>query len=137
MRSVVGRILVALALVGVLGSCQARPAGSVALSLYHRNLSDQPFSYRVVGSEDEEWAGLVPDEPSSAGCGFVASNWELIVTEGVDDPEPADAIADRASAAEFGGRDPVAITLSIEPDGAIEISEGVPAWWDSDIQRCP
>jgi hypothetical protein len=132
-------ILGAVALIAALAGCQPRPAGTVALSLYHRNLSQQPFSYRVLGTppESEEWAGLVPDVVSSAGCGFVLPEWEIIVVEGERRPEPADDFVARAASDDFGGRDPVAIALSIEADGSVEISEGVPAWWDSDIQRCP
>jgi hypothetical protein len=137
-RGVASGILAAVAILAVLTSC-ARPAGTIALSLYHRNLSQQPFSYRVLGTppESEEWAGLVPDVISSAGCGFVLANWEIVVVEGERRPEPADELVARAAADDFGSRDPVAIALSIEPDGTVEISEGVPAWWNSDIQRCP
>ena len=139
MRSVAGRVVAAIALVAVLAACAARPPNSVALSLYHRNLSDEPFSYRVLGTPPggEEWIGLVPDPASSAGCGFVEPDWELIVTEGEEPPDPADDIAARVAAGDFESRDPVAIALSIDADGSIDISEGVPSWWDSDIQRCP
>ena len=139
MRSVAGAMLAFVALAGALASCQARPAGSVALSLYHRNLSDQPFAYRVLGTppESEEWTGLVPDVVSSAGCGFVGPEWELIVTEGPEPPDPAGDIAARAGAGDFEERDPVAIALTIAADGSIDITDGIPEWWDSDIQRCP
>jgi hypothetical protein len=139
MRGGIASLLGTVAVVATLVACQPRPAGTIALSLYHRNLSQQPFSYRVLGTppESEEWAGLVPDVISSAGCGFVLANWEIVVVEGERRPEPADELVARAAADEFGSRDPVAIALSIEPDGTVEISEGVPAWWNSDIQRCP
>jgi hypothetical protein len=138
-RAVAARSLAIVALVVVLASCQPRPAGTVALSLYHRNLGDQPFSYRVLGTppESEAWIGLVPGVVSSAGCGFVSPDWELIVTQGEEPPDPADDIAARAGADDYEARDPIAIALSVEADGSIEITEGVPAWWDSDIQRCP
>jgi hypothetical protein len=138
-RSLTRTLPVAIAFLVLLSSCQPRPAGTVAVSLYHRNLSDQPFTYQVLGTPpgSEEWIGLVPDVVSSAGCGFVTPTWELIVTEGDDRPDPAGDIAARAAADDFESRDPLAVALSIEVDGSIEISEGVPAWWDSDIQRCP
>jgi hypothetical protein len=40
----------AAALAAIVPSCQARPADHVALSLYHRNLSEQSYSYRVLGT---------------------------------------------------------------------------------------
>ena len=138
MRVAMAGVLAAVVLV-VLAACQPRPAATIAVSLYRWNQSDQPFAYRVLGTPpgSEEWAGLVPDVASSAGCGSVEPDWELVVTAGEDDPDPADQIAARAAAADFGNRDPVAIALTIAADGSIDISGGVPDWWESDIQRCP
>jgi hypothetical protein len=130
---------VALALMAILTSCQGRPDDGVALSLYHRNLSGQSYSYRVLGTPPGTagWLGPVPDVVSSSGCGFVGRDWELIVVEGDAPPGPADEFAAHVTADDFGGADPIAIALSIKADGAIAITQGVPEWWDSDIQRCP
>jgi hypothetical protein len=132
-------LLAAFALVAMLASCQARPDDTVALSLYHRNLSGQAFSYRVLGTPpgNAGWLGPVPDVVSSSGCGLVGRDWELIVVEGDTPPGPADDFAAHVTANDFGGADPIAIALSIEADGTIAITHGIPAWWDSDIQRCP
>jgi hypothetical protein len=136
---VAARLVASAALLVILASCQPRPQGTVALSLYHRDLSGDPHSYQVLGTApgSEDWIGLVPDVVSSAGCGFVTADWQLIVVDGVEPPDPAGDIAARAAAIDFEARDPIAIAVSIEPDGSIDITEGVPAWWDADIQRCP
>jgi hypothetical protein len=136
-RGSVRFFLATVALVAILGSCQARVPDGVAMSLYHRNLSDQPFSYRVLGTPPGSAGWLGPGLVSSAGCGIVGRDWELLVVEGDAPPGPADDLAAHVTADDFGNLQTIAIALTIEADGTIAISQGVPDWWDSDIQRCP
>jgi hypothetical protein len=121
----------------VVGCSPARPPNSVALSFYMRNGSGEPYYFEISGSLLEPIDGPVQEEPSSTGCGFVGNDWQLIVTQGDDRPDPAAEIVGQTDGATLGNPDPVAISLSIEPDGSVVIGEGIAAWWDGPIQRCP
>jgi hypothetical protein len=133
------RGLASLAIIAIVASCQGRPPDSVALSVYHRNLAEQPFTYQVLGTlpGEENWIGLVPDVVSSGGCGFVGRNWQVVVVEGDEQPDPAGPIAASLSAADIGNPETAALSITVLADGSVEIETGVPEWWDSDLQRCP
>ena len=134
-RALCGLLLVMCALPP--GCADPRPPDAVALAIYVRNLGPVPHSFIVIGSHDPPVSGEAAGEPSSYGCGWVGRDWELIVTEGTDRPDPADEFAAHASGADFGNPDELALWIDVSRHGQVTIGEGVPGWWGQDIQRCP
>ena len=112
------------------------PADAVRQSFYMRNTTDAPHFFMIIGEHEPPVEGPVRDRPASTGCGKVGRDWELIVWQTATRPDPADEEVHRVSGDAFGHPDEMALWLSIEPDG-VQSGEGVPDWWDSDIQRCP
>jgi len=133
------RLVISLILLIAAGAagCASRPPGTVALSFYMRNDSQEDYFYQFRAAGQTEFEGPVVNDPASAGCGWVGRAWSLIVTRGEQAPDPGDPIEVQIGAAELGNRDPVAVSLAIDAAGRVVVDEGVPGWWDSDVQRCP
>lgn len=132
------RVAVVLLMLGSLVGCgNPRPPNAVALSLYARNLSTEPFAFSVVGSHTPAIVGeLGGPEPRSYGCGWVGNDWLLVVAEGTDPPDPAQNFTASTGGEDHGGRNPVAIWMEAQPDGEVVIGEGVPSWWTHEEQHC-
>lgn len=125
-------------LAGASGCGLDRPADAVALSLYARNRSAQAFAFTVVGSHSPAVLGEAgTDEPRSYGCGWVGADWQLIVAEGLEPPEPFEDFAASRSGADYGNPDRLALSIDVTPGGGVVIGEGVPAWWEHEEQICP
>lgn len=131
-------LLALLMLMAVAAGCAvSRPADAVALSLYTRNLSEEAFAFTVVGSHSPPVLGETGDaEPRSYGCGWVGSDWQLIVAQGSEPPEPADDFAAMRSGEDYGQPQQLALWIEVGANGEVSIGEGVPHWWRDEEQRC-
>lgn len=130
------RLLVLLfVIVLVVSGCAPRPPGTVALSFYMRDRSEVPHHFMIDGV-DPPIDGPVQNEPASTGCGWVDPSWTLRVWTGPEG-DAAGAPAARLTGAEVGPLDPVAVWVDVDPAGGVHTGVGVPAWWNSDVQRCP
>lgn len=130
--------MIAAVAVVLVGCVVSRPPDSVALSIYARNLSPDPFAFVVVGSHEVPVTGEAgTEEPRSYGCGWVGRDWQLIVAEGSGAPDPAEPFVAARSGEDFGSPSELAIWIDVDAAGRVSIGNGVPAWWTSDVQRCP
>ena len=130
----------------VLGGCgigldagagrQPPPADAVELSVYMRDLSPLPHYFVILGEHQPDPEGPVSQRPTSIGCGRVGRDWELIVDQTDSRIDPAADFEHRVSGESFGDLDVLSVWLSVEADGTVVTGEGVPEWWQADIQRC-
>lgn len=132
------RLVLIVAVAALAGCGPARPADAVELSIYARNRSAVPHSFIVHGSHDPPWAGEAgTEEPRSYGCGFVGRDWELIVTAGPERPDPADDFVATASGDAFGAPAELSLWIDVDLAGTVSVGQGVPEWWQHEVQRCP
>ena len=64
-------------------------------------------------------------------------DWDLVVSQSLGPPDPADEVVLRITGEAFGNPDVLTLWLSVERDGTAATGEGVPEWWgDRDLQGC-
>jgi len=112
------------------------PPDAVELSFYMRDLSPLPHHYVIVGEHEPDPEGPVSQRPMTSGCSRVGRDWELIVDQTETRIDPAADFEHRVSGDAFGDPDVLSLWMSVEADGTVVTGEGVPDWWQADIQRC-
>lgn len=116
---------------------QPPPPNAVDLTFYMRDLSGLPHHYIFRGEHHPDTEGMVTDRAATIGCGPVGRDWELVVSQGLPPPDPADEVVLRITGEPFGDPDVLTLWLSVELDGTAVTGEGVPEWWgDRDLQGC-
>ena len=115
---------------------QPPPADAVELSVYMRDLSPLPHYFVILGEHQPDPEGPVNQRPTTIGCSKVGRDWELIVDQTDARINPAAEFEHRVSGDAFGDVDVLSLWLSVEADGTVITGEGVPEWWQADIQRC-
>lgn len=118
------------------GPAPTRPPEAVAVGVYTRGGAEPPtFMYVVTSEHADPQLGIVTDRAGGT-CFWAGGTWTLEVhQEGRGLPDPADE-----PLATFESGDPPAnpteLAISVDGAGRVELTEGVPAWWSSDRQRC-
>ena len=116
---------------------QPPPPNAVDLTFYMRDLSGLPHHYIFRGEHHPDTEGMVTDRPATIGCGPVGRDWDLVVSQSLGPPDPADEVVLRITGEAFGNPDVLTLWLSVERDGTAATGEGVPEWWgDRDLQGC-
>ena len=115
---------------------QPAPADAVELSVYMRDLSPLPHYFVILGEHQPDPEGPVNQRPATIGCSQVGRDWELVVDQTDTRIDPAADFELSVSGDSFGDLDVLSLWLSVEADGSVLTGEGVPEWWQADIQRC-
>jgi hypothetical protein len=122
------RIAIALLMALYLVGCQ--PAGQ-SVAIYTRNDSIHEF---IISTEPVLEPALLMAVNGGGGCSRFARPWSFLVHAGGAPPAGEPPIA-RLDSDDVAPGD-VAIWIHAQADGMVLVGQGVPPWWEGQVQTC-
>ena len=131
-----GATALTLVLAVALAGCGPDRSRQQAVAMYFSNQTADEFGYSIDPETDPSIRRAIHQGVTRSGCGWLQNPWTLMVTEAPGKAGPDNPVRALLTTPDRAARE-VAIWISIAPDGRIKSGQGVPDWWETDVQVCP